>query len=140
MFDSSSYDNPTHLARVDTSRDVLPRGEPIFEEETLTLYGKDIDKVELHKHKTSNHMSKLTVAFLAKEESETGIKCNIFVEICSIYASPMDFSAFGLFKRASGKLHPITLNELWKTVQEEWIKKWAYRTTKKKFTFMKNSS
>ncbi|GFW39551.1 hypothetical protein TNCV_3908601 [Trichonephila clavipes] len=26
MFDSSSYDNPTPLARADTSRDVLPRG------------------------------------------------------------------------------------------------------------------
>ncbi|GFW05854.1 hypothetical protein TNCV_603261 [Trichonephila clavipes] len=34
----------------------------------------------------------------------------------------MNFCAFGLLKRASGKWHPRTLNVLWKTVEEEWGK------------------
>ncbi|GFV13425.1 hypothetical protein TNCV_4277061 [Trichonephila clavipes] len=49
--------------------------EPIFDEEIPVLYGKDIDKVHFHKEKASNHMSKTIVAYLAKKELETGIKC-----------------------------------------------------------------
>ncbi|GFU91886.1 hypothetical protein TNCV_3192701 [Trichonephila clavipes] len=49
----------------DSKQNIL---EPIFEE-ILPLYGKDIDKVELHMDKASSHMSKLTAT------SETETKC-----------------------------------------------------------------
>ncbi|GFT97687.1 hypothetical protein TNCV_275321 [Trichonephila clavipes] len=55
--------------------------EPIFEEEILPLYGKDIDKVELRMNKVSSHTSKLTAAYLPKKEPEIGIKCIPFDEI-----------------------------------------------------------
>ncbi|GFX08855.1 transposase [Trichonephila clavipes] len=55
--------------------------EPIFEEQILPLYGKDIDKVELHMDKVSSHTSKSTAAYLPKKESEIGIKCIPFDEI-----------------------------------------------------------
>ncbi|GFV59020.1 uncharacterized protein TNCV_1814091 [Trichonephila clavipes] len=76
--------------------------ESIFKEEIPTLYGKHIDKVELHMNKASSHTSKSTAAYLPKTESETGIKCIPFDEIGvkSLYASAMDFCAFGLLKRA----------------------------------------
>ncbi|GFS52829.1 hypothetical protein TNCV_3122281 [Trichonephila clavipes] len=45
------------------------------------LYGKDIDKVKLHMDKAPSNMSKSTAAYLAKKESETGIKCVPFDEI-----------------------------------------------------------
>ncbi|GFV57229.1 hypothetical protein TNCV_4465671 [Trichonephila clavipes] len=66
--------------------------------------------------------SKSTAAYLAKKESQTGIKCIPFYEIRgkSPYASVMDFCDFGLLKRAFGKRYPRTLNGFWKTVQEEW--------------------
>ncbi|GFX44085.1 hypothetical protein TNCV_4118811 [Trichonephila clavipes] len=38
MFDSSSYDNPTPLARADASRDVLPRG--VNEDEAANLFSR----------------------------------------------------------------------------------------------------
>ncbi|GFY23754.1 hypothetical protein TNCV_1630361 [Trichonephila clavipes] len=72
--------------------------EPIFEEEIPTSYGKDLGEVELHMDKASSHTSKSTAAYL------------------------VDFCAFGLLKRALGKQHPRTLNELWKTIEEEWSK------------------
>ncbi|PRD20506.1 UNVERIFIED_CONTAM: hypothetical protein NCL1_54413 [Trichonephila clavipes] len=70
--------------------------ESIFEE-IPTLYGKDIDKVELHMDKASSHTSKSTAAYLAKKESETEIKHILFDEIRvkSTYASPINFCAFG---------------------------------------------
>ncbi|GFW37488.1 uncharacterized protein TNCV_860951 [Trichonephila clavipes] len=88
------------------------------------MYRKDIDKVELHMHKTFSHMSKSTTAYLAKKESETGIKCIPFdeVRVKSPYASAMDFCVLGLLKRALGKRYTRTMNGLWKTVQEEWSK------------------
>ena len=72
--------------------------ELLFEEEIPALYGKDIDKVKLHMDKASCHTSTSTTAYLAKKESETGIKCIPLDEIPvkSPDASPMDFRAFGL--------------------------------------------
>ncbi|GFW88168.1 uncharacterized protein TNCV_3500571 [Trichonephila clavipes] len=55
--------------------------EPIFEEEIPTLYGKDIDKVELHMDKASSHTSKSNADYLTKKESETIINCIPFDEI-----------------------------------------------------------
>ena len=74
--------------------------------------------------KASSHMSQSTTAYLAKKESETGIKYIPFdgIPVKSPDASPMDFCAFGLLKRALEKRHPKTLNRLWKKVQEEWSK------------------
>ncbi|GFU42400.1 hypothetical protein TNCV_4555391 [Trichonephila clavipes] len=46
----------------------------IFDEEIPVLCEKNIDKVDLHMDKASNHMSKLTAAYLAMKESEAGIK------------------------------------------------------------------
>ncbi|GFV77434.1 hypothetical protein TNCV_1069631 [Trichonephila clavipes] len=42
--------------------------EPIFEEEILPLYGKEIEKVELHIDQASSHTSKSTTADLEKKE------------------------------------------------------------------------
>ncbi|GFT25131.1 SCAN domain-containing protein 3 [Trichonephila clavipes] len=53
---------------------VTPYRKPIFDEEIPVLYGKDIDKVDLNMEKASNHMYKSTATYLAKKESETGIK------------------------------------------------------------------
>ncbi|GFV17723.1 hypothetical protein TNCV_4407571 [Trichonephila clavipes] len=71
--------------------------EPIFKEEIPALYGQDMGKVELHGDKASSHMSK---SYLAKKDSETGIKCIKFDEIPvkSSEASPTDFYAFNLLK------------------------------------------
>ncbi|GFV76089.1 uncharacterized protein TNCV_4671781 [Trichonephila clavipes] len=71
--------------------------------------------------KASRHTSKSTAPYLAMKESETGIKCFPFDEICvkSPYTFAIDFCAFGLLKRTLGKRHPRTLNGFWKTVQEE---------------------
>ncbi|GFT87102.1 transposable element Tcb1 transposase [Trichonephila clavipes] len=44
--------------------------EPIFEAEIPTLYGKNIDKVELHNDKASSPTSKLTAAYLAKKNQK----------------------------------------------------------------------
>ena len=75
-------------------------------------------------YKASSHQSKSTTVYLAKKESETGIKCIPFDEIPvkSSDASPIDFCVVGLLKQALGKQHPKTLNGLWKTFQEEWSK------------------
>ncbi|GFU83229.1 uncharacterized protein TNCV_3738401 [Trichonephila clavipes] len=74
--------------------------EPNFEEEIPILYGKDIDYVKPHMDKASSHVSKSTAAYLAKNESGTGIKCILFNEIRvkSSYTSAMDFNAFDLLK------------------------------------------
>ncbi|GFU83653.1 hypothetical protein TNCV_1411911 [Trichonephila clavipes] len=58
-------------------------------------------------------MSKSTAAYLAKNESEAGIKCITFEEIPvkSFDASPTDFCAFCLLKQALEKWHLRTLNE-----------------------------
>ncbi|GFV96414.1 uncharacterized protein TNCV_2869911 [Trichonephila clavipes] len=72
--------------------------------------------------KAPSRTFKLTAAYLAKEESETRIKCIPFdeIRIKSPYLSAMDFCAFGLLKRALGKRHPRTPKRLWKMVQKEW--------------------
>ncbi|PRD18428.1 UNVERIFIED_CONTAM: hypothetical protein NCL1_60596 [Trichonephila clavipes] len=87
----------------------------------LALYGKDIDKVELHMDKSSSHLCKLAATYLTNEESETGIKCILFdeIRIKSPYVSAIDFCAFGLLKRILGKRHQRTLNGLRKTFEEE---------------------
>ena len=52
--------------------------------------------------KARSHTSKSTVAYLAKEESEIGMKFIPFndIPIESPDVSPMDFCTFGSFKRA----------------------------------------
>ncbi|GFX68998.1 hypothetical protein TNCV_683571 [Trichonephila clavipes] len=55
--------------------------EPIFEEKFLSCMKKDVNKVELHMDKASNHACESTAAYLAKKESETEIKCIPFDEI-----------------------------------------------------------
>ncbi|GFW33033.1 hypothetical protein TNCV_2109631 [Trichonephila clavipes] len=47
----------------------------------LALYGKGIDKFELHVYKAYSHTSMLTAVYLAKKESETGIKPDIYVVV-----------------------------------------------------------
>ncbi|GFT62392.1 hypothetical protein TNCV_4717601 [Trichonephila clavipes] len=44
--------------------------ESIFEEEIPALYGKDIGKVDLYMDKASNHTSKSTAAYLAKNQKQ----------------------------------------------------------------------
>ncbi|GFU83097.1 hypothetical protein TNCV_65671 [Trichonephila clavipes] len=68
----------------------------------------DSDKVELHMDIASSHTSKSNAAYLAKKESEAGIKCIPFDEILkkSPDASPMNYSAFCLLKQALGKRQP----------------------------------
>ncbi|GFV84125.1 uncharacterized protein TNCV_3037871 [Trichonephila clavipes] len=88
--------------------------EPIFEEEIPTVYGKDVNKVELLMDKVSSHTSNSTTIYLEKKEPETEINLIPFDEISvnSPYASVMDFCTFELLKPASGKWHPRTLNGL----------------------------
>ncbi|GFS47152.1 hypothetical protein TNCV_2053281 [Trichonephila clavipes] len=59
------------VVKLDETWNIL---EPIFEAEIPALYGKVIDKFELLMDKDSNHTFKSPVAYLAKKESETGIK------------------------------------------------------------------
>ncbi|GFS83785.1 uncharacterized protein TNCV_611151 [Trichonephila clavipes] len=75
---------------------------------------KDIDKFERHINQSSSHTSKSAVVYLAKKESEAGIKCTPLDEIHvkSPDASPLDFCAFVLLKRALGKRQPKPLNGL----------------------------
>ncbi|GFY18670.1 hypothetical protein TNCV_2398941 [Trichonephila clavipes] len=70
-----------------------------------------IDKVELYVDQVSSHMSKSTATYLAKKESETGIKCIPFDEILvkPFGVSPKDFCDFDLLKRALGKQQRKTL-------------------------------
>lgn len=72
--------------------------------------------------KASSHTSKLTFVYLAEKQSEIGIKFTPLNEIPmkSPDASPIDFCAFGLSKRASGKGNSRTLNGLSKTVPKDW--------------------
>ncbi|GFX21611.1 hypothetical protein TNCV_1400251 [Trichonephila clavipes] len=63
----------------------------------------------------SSHPSKSPTAVdLSKKLSQTGIKCIPLDEILVKLPdnSSMNFSAFGLLKRVSGKRHPRTLNGL----------------------------
>ncbi|GFU87782.1 hypothetical protein TNCV_3229431 [Trichonephila clavipes] len=62
---------------------------------------KTLIKLSFQMDKASGHTSKSAAVYLAKKESETGIKCIPFDEICvkSSDASPMYFCAFGLLKR-----------------------------------------
>ncbi|GFX06191.1 transposable element Tcb1 transposase [Trichonephila clavipes] len=92
--------------------DKLPQQllDNVVQKEIPTLYGKDIDKVELHMDKTSSHPSKSTAAHLAKKESKPEIKCIPLNEILvkSPDASSIDFSSFVLVKRTLGKWYPRT--------------------------------
>ncbi|GFY20249.1 retrovirus-related Pol polyprotein from transposon 412 [Trichonephila clavipes] len=89
-----------------------------FRRRSLTSYGKNIDKIEIHVDKTSSNTPKSTTTYLAKKESKTGIKCIPFDDIPA--ASTMNFCAFGSLKQALRKRHTKTLSRLWKKVQEEW--------------------
>ena len=97
---------------------------PIFREEIPALYGADAIKVWLHQDKASSHTSASTRHFLGEMERETGIHSIPFsdIPVKSPDASPMDFCAFGLLKRALGSRRPRTLTGLWKVCQEEWNK------------------
>ncbi|GFV99550.1 uncharacterized protein TNCV_5079141 [Trichonephila clavipes] len=85
-------DSSGHIGLTNTS------SEPNFEKEIPSLYGKDFDKVQLHMDRASSHTSKSTATYLAKKESETGMKYIPFdeIHIKSPYASAMNFCAFGL--------------------------------------------
>ena len=99
--------------------------EPIFEEEISALHGKDFDKAKAsYMDKASRHSSISFVVYLAKKESETGIKCIAFniIPVKLPDVSPMDICDFCLLKQGLGKRYPRTLNGLWKTVREEWDK------------------
>ncbi|GFW36646.1 hypothetical protein TNCV_1956461 [Trichonephila clavipes] len=67
--------------------------ERIFKEEITALYGKEIDKFELHIVKVPSHASK-TASYLAKKESGTRIKC-IQSQECLV-KSPDSFFSNGL--------------------------------------------
>ncbi|GFY05210.1 hypothetical protein TNCV_2206561 [Trichonephila clavipes] len=69
--------------------------------------------------KASGHTSKSNAVYLAKKESETGIKCIPFDEISvkSTDASPINFYAYSLLKQVLEKRHPRTLNGHKITVQ-----------------------
>ncbi|GFV64720.1 uncharacterized protein TNCV_1636731 [Trichonephila clavipes] len=100
--------------------------DPIFEE-IPALYGKDVNKVELHTDKANSHPCKSTASYLAKKESKSESKSVIsilFDELLSKLSdvSSMKLCALGLSKRALGKWHPRTVNGLQKTVQEECCK------------------
>ncbi|GFX89214.1 uncharacterized protein TNCV_1339131 [Trichonephila clavipes] len=88
--------------------------KPIFEEEIPATYEKDNDKVEFHMDKACSNTSKSTATYLAKKESETGIKCIPFDEIRvkSPNTSLMDFCVLSLLKQDLRKQYPETLNNL----------------------------
>ncbi|KAJ9601450.1 hypothetical protein L9F63_000398 [Diploptera punctata] len=54
-------------------------------------------------------------------EQETGIHAIPFsnIPVKSPDASPMEFCAFGLFKRALGNRRPRTIDTVWKACKEE---------------------
>lgn len=97
--------------------------EPIFKRDVPALYGARSNMVWIHQDKASSHTSASTRVFLRRMEEETGIHSIPFEEIPvkSPDASPMDFCAFGLLKRAMGTRRPRTLQGLWKVCQEEWL-------------------
>lgn len=96
--------------------------DPIFRKEIPSLYGRDSQRVWLHQDKASSHTSRSTATHLATLEQETGIRSIPFTDIPvkSPDASPMDFCAFGLLKRALGSRRPRSLGGLWKACKEEW--------------------
>ncbi|GFV57850.1 hypothetical protein TNCV_3072291 [Trichonephila clavipes] len=77
-----------------------------IEEKIPTLYGKDIDKVELYMDKAISPISKPTAPYLAKKESETGKKCIPFDEIHvkSPNASAIRLLCFRFFKTILRKM------------------------------------
>ena len=95
---------------------------PIYHTEIPALYGRDKNKVWVHQDKASSHTSRSTLAFLQRMEQETGIHAIPLSNIPVKYpdASPMDFCAFELLKRALGSRHPRTIDGLWKACKEEW--------------------
>ena len=94
----------------------------IFEEEIPTLYGSEAKNVWVHHDKASSHTSQSTIRFCQEMKRKTGINTIPFssIPVKSPDASPMDFCAFGLLKRALGDRRPTTLDGLWKICQEEW--------------------
>lgn len=96
--------------------------DPIYRRELPALYGREVTRVRLHQDKASSHTSRSTLAHLRKLEQETGIKAIPFedIPVKSPDASPMDYCAFGLLKRALGSRRPQSLHGLWKACKEEW--------------------
>jgi hypothetical protein len=96
--------------------------KPIFHKEIPFLYNNDISNVHFHQDKASSHFSKSTLCYLDKLKDETGINYipKSHIPTKSPDASPMDFCAFGLLKRAVANRRAHTLNGLWKVLQEEW--------------------
>ncbi|GBN45107.1 hypothetical protein AVEN_138587-1 [Araneus ventricosus] len=95
---------------------------PIFTEEIPFLYLNDFQIVKLHQGKATSHTSKSTTALHEKMKTDTCIAYIPFQHIPakSSDVSPMDYCVFGLFKRAISKLKPITIDGLFKVVEEEW--------------------
>lgn len=96
--------------------------DPIYHTEIPALYGTDANMVWLHQDKASSHTSRSTVAYLQQLHQETGIRAIPFedIPVKSPDASPMDFCAFGLLKRALASRRPRSLSGLWKAYREEW--------------------
>ncbi|GFU65219.1 hypothetical protein TNCV_2134241 [Trichonephila clavipes] len=93
-------------ATIKKVRNLILKGNSLIQRFIASKLGMsssfDIDKFELHMDKKSLVTSKSTAAFLAKKESETGIKLIPFHETPakSPNASSTEFCAFGLLKRA----------------------------------------
>ena len=95
---------------------------PLYRTEIPALYGPETGMAWIHQDKASSHTSKTTRSFMNRMQNETGINAIPFedIPVKSPDASPMDFCAFGLLKRALGKRRPRTLDGLWKACKEEW--------------------
>ncbi|GBM32550.1 hypothetical protein AVEN_187105-1 [Araneus ventricosus] len=93
---------------------------PIFTEEIPFPYPNDFQRVKLHLDKVTSYTSKITTEFLEKMKTDTEIAYIPFQHISqkSPYVSPMDYWAFGLWKRALSKRKPTTTDGLWKVVEE----------------------
>ena len=97
---------------------------PVYRHDIPHLYGRDQNRVWVHQDKASSHTSRSTRLFLQHMADETGIRAIPFTDIPvkSPDASPMDFCAFGLLKRALSHRRPRTIEGLWKACQEEWLR------------------
>ena len=112
-------DPKTKINSLYYQKDVL---EPIFRREIPRLYGDDSKNVWFHQDKASSHTSRSTSSFLEELTRETKINVIPFssIPVKSPDASPMDFCAFGMLKRALGNCRATTLNGLWKICKREW--------------------
>jgi len=98
--------------------------KPIIERDIPALYGGEANQVWIHQDKASSHTAASTRLYMEQMQDETGIHSIPFddIPVKSPDASPMDFCAFGLLKRALGSRRPRTLSGLWKICQEEWLR------------------